>query len=455
MSNFITRKSLPRRTFLKGVGAAVALPFLDAMSPAMAAPARTATGRAPMRMAVAYIPNGVVIEDWIPTAEGIDYEIPRLLKGLESHRERVLVLSGLNQHNAQALGDGGGDHARAAATFLTGVHPRKTAGADIKNGISMDQVASEHLGHRTRLASLELSCNRGKLAGDCDSGYSCAYSNSISWRTETTPNPPEHNPRAVFERLFGRADSDTDPAVAAAKRARRGSILDYVLEDTHRLQRKLGEADRRKVDEYLYAVRNIEQQIEFANEHGDVTVADDIDIPEGVPKEYSEYVRLMFDLQVLAFQTDQTRIITFMLGNEGSNRTYKELGISNGHHELTHHLGDEAKIEDVRKINEYHVNQFAYFLDKLDSVEDGDGTLLDHSMITFGSGIGDGNRHNHDNLPIILAGGGGGTIKTGRHIAFPEKTPMNNLYLSMLDRMGIPTEFLGDSTGKLEQLSGI
>lgn len=454
MSNVVTRKSLPRRTFLKGVGAAVALPFLDAMTPAHAAPVSVSTGRAPLRMAVAYIPNGVVMEDWIPEAEGSDYKMPRLLKSLEPHRQKLLVLSGLNQQNARALGDGGGDHARAAATFLTGVHARKTAGADIKNGISMDQVASEHIGHRTRLSSLELSCDGGKLAGNCDSGYSCAYSNSISWRTETTPNPPENDPGAVFERLFGRADS-ADPAESANRRSRRGSILDYVLEDTHRLQGKLGAADRRKVDEYLYAVRKLEQQIEYANEHGDAAVVDGMKAPEGAPKDYADHVRLMFDLQALAFQTDQTRIITFMLANEGSNRTYKELGVSNGHHELTHHKGDEAKIEDIRKINEYHVQQFAYFLDKLDSIEDGDGTLLDHSMITFGSGIGDGNRHNHDNLPVILAGGGAGTIKTGRHVKSPEDTPMNNLYLSMLDRMGVPTEFLGDSTGKLDHLSGI
>lgn len=455
MSNFITRKSLPRRTFLKGAGAALALPFLDAMTPALAAPAKASSGQAPLRMAVAYIPNGVVMEDWVPTADGGEYELPRSLKPLADHRQKMTVLSGLNQHNAQALGDGGGDHARAAATFLTGVHPVKTAGSDIRNGISMDQVASEHIGHRTRLASIELSCDRGRLAGNCDSGYSCAYSNSISWRTATTPNPPEHDPRAVFERLFGRADSKADPPTSALRRNRRGSILDYVREDTQRLQRKLGTADRRKVDEYLYAVRKIEQQIEYESEHGESVTIDGMDAPEGVPEEYADYVRLMFDLQVLAFQTDQTRIITFMLANEGSNRTYKELGVSNGHHELTHHRGDEAKIEDVRKINVYHVELFAHFLDRLDSVEDGDGTLLDHSMITFGSGIGDGNRHNHDNLPVILAGGGAGTIKTGRHVACAEKTPMNNLYLSMLDRMGVPTEFLGDSTGKLEHLSGI
>lgn len=455
MSPIVTRKSLPRRTFLKGVGAAVALPFLDAMTPAFGAPARASKVAAPTRMAVAYIPNGVVIEDWIPAETGTDYAIPRLLKPLEAQREKVLVLSGLNQHNAQALGDGGGDHARAAATFLTGVHPRKTAGADIKNGISMDQVAAEHIGHHTRFSSLELTCERGRLAGNCDSGYSCAYSNSISWRSETTPNPPEHNPRAVFERLFGSIEANTDREAAAESRRNRGSLLDYVMEDTKRLQRKLGAADRRKVDEYLSAVRAIEKQIQFTIEHGEAALADGMEIPEGVPKDYAEYVRLMFDLQVLAFQTDQTRVITFMLGGEGSNRTYKELGVSEGHHGLTHHRGDEAKIEGIRKINEYHVQQFAYFLDRLDSVEDDEGTLLDNSMIVYGSGICDGNRHNHDDLPIILAGGGNGAIKTGRHIEFPKHTPMNNLYLSMLHRMGIPTETLGDSTGKLEHLAGV
>jgi hypothetical protein len=453
VSPIVTRKSLSRRTFLRGAGAALALPFLDAMTPAFGAPARTASGRAPLRVAIAYIPNGVHIEDWTPEADGKDYAFTRLLKPLEPQRERILVLSGLNQHNAQALGNGGGDHARASATFLTGVHPRKTAGADINNGISMDQVAAQAIGHRTRLASLELSCERGRLAGNCDSGYSCAYSNSISWRSETTPNPPEHNPREVFERLFGRGGENSTSEERAARSRTRGSIIDYVLEDTHRLQRRLGAADRRKVDEYLYAVRKVEQQIEFAEKHGDVETG--MEKPEGVPDDYAEYVRLMFDLQALAFQTDQTRIITFMLGKEGSGRKYKEIGVNDGHHQLTHHRGDEAMIEQVRKINEYHVQQFAYFVERLNAIEDGDGTLLDNSMIVFGSGICDGNRHNHNNLPIVVAGGGAGTIKTGRHIAYPDQTPMNNLYLSMLDRMGVHTEFLGDSTGKLEHLAGV
>lgn len=455
MAKIVTGKALPRRTFLKGVGAAVALPFLDAMTPALASPARNASAAAPTRMAVAYIPNGVVIEDWIPAEEGTRFALPRLLKSIEAKREKILVLSGLNQHNAKALGDGGGDHARAAATFLTGVHPKKTAGADIQNGISMDQVAAGAIGHHTRFPSLELTCERGRLAGNCDSGYSCAYSNSISWRTETTPNPPEYNPRAVFERMFGSIEANSDREAAAENRKKRGSVLDYVMEDTKRLQRKLGASDRRKVDEYLTAVRSIEQQIQFTIEHGEAALADGMEIPDGVPKDYAEYVRLMFDLQVLAFQTDQTRVITFMLAGEGSNRTYKELGVSGGHHGLTHHRGDEEKIEDIRKINEYHIEQFAYFLDKLDRVQDGEGTLLDHSMIVYGSGICDGNRHNHNNLPILLAGGGRGTLKTGRHVVYPDETPMNNLYLSMLDRMGIPTETLGDSTGKLEHLAGV
>ncbi|MCC6796943.1 MAG: DUF1552 domain-containing protein [Candidatus Hydrogenedentes bacterium] len=444
------RRTLNRRTFLRGIGASIALPMLDAM--ASSAP-KVAASVSPVRMAFVYIPNGVIVEDWTPATDGKDFVLPHILEPLAPHRHKLLVLSGLSQRNAQALGDGGGDHARAAAVFLTGVHPNKTDGSDIRNGISVDQIAAQHIGHHTRYASLELTCEPGKLAGNCDTGYSCAYSNSISWRTETTPNPPEGNPRAVFDRLFGGGSENLDPETREKRKKYRGSILDFVLEDTQSLQKSLGPTDRRKLDEYLYAIRTIEHRIE-SNEKlaaGEV----ELDVPESAPKDYAEYARLMFDLQVLAFRTDQTRVSTFMMAHEGSNRAYREVGVTGGHHGISHHQGDTAKISDIRKINRYHMEQFAYFIEKLSATEDGDGTLLDHSMILYGSGIGDGNVHNHNNLPILLAGNAGGIVKSGRHIKYADDTPLNNLYLNMLEHAGVPTEKLGDSTGQLNYLGEV
>lgn len=453
MTAVLRNRCLDRRTFLRGVGAAVALPLLDAMAPARAL-ASTPASVAPLRTAFVYIPNGVIIEDWIPGQAGNTFDLPSLLEPLGPYREKLLVLTGLAQHNAQALGDGGGDHARASAVFLTGVHPNKTAGADIRAGISVDQIAAQRIGHHTRLASLELTCEPGKLAGNCDSGYSCAYSNSISWRTSTTPNPPEGNPRAVFDRLFGRGNETLTPEEREKRKRYRGSILDLVAEDARSLQAALGPTDRRKLEEYLYAIRMVERQIESSEER---VLEEGVmpEVPEEAPKEYAEYARLMFDLQALAFQTDQTRIITCMMAKEGSNRPYREIGVSGGHHGLSHHQGDPAMIADIRKINRYHMEQFAYFLGRLDSIEDGEGTLLDHCAIVYGSGISDGNRHNHDNLPVLLAGGACGAVRPGRHIKYGDDTPLNNLYLNLLEYMGVPTDSFGDSNGQLDYLDEI
>ncbi len=429
----------------------IALPFLDAMTPAFAAPGRLAN-RAPKRLAFVYIPNGVIQQAWTPAGEGSAFTFTPILKPLEPYRQDLLVFSGLTHNTGRALGDGAGDHARAAASFLTGIHPRKTAGADIKLGVSVDQVAANAVGGRTRFASLELGIEPGRLAGNCDSGYSCAYSNSVSWRGEQTPNPPEINPRLVFERMFGGDDEAVDAATRAQRIARRKSVLDFVAEDAARLQKSLGPTDRRKIDEYLSSVREVEKRLDAP---ADLNAAPPISKPHGIPVAYSDHARLMFDLTAIAFQTDMTRVSTFMMGREGSNLTYPEIEVNRAHHGMTHHRGDPEKIEDIAKINRHHVEQFAYFIGKLSSIEEGGGRLLDNMMVVYGSGIGDGNRHTHHDLPVLLAGAGGGTLKPGRHMRFPAETPMNNLYLSLLERMGVPTETLGDATGKLEHLSDI
>jgi hypothetical protein len=444
----ITRKHLPRRMFLRGLGAAVALPYLDAMSPALATP-RTRTGPV-ARMAFLYVPNGIIMPHWTPQADGADFELPRTLQPLQAFRQDLVVFTGLSQVNGRALGDGPGDHARAASTFLTGVHPRKTAGADIQVGVSVDQVAAQMAGGDTRFASLELGLEHGRLAGNCDSGYSCAYSNSISWRTPSLPNPPEVNPRLVFERLFG-AESGESPAARARRLRYEKSILDFVSEDTHALQRELGPTDRRKLDEYLTGVREIEKRIESSEKQSQT--APPTERPHGIPVDYSEHARLMLDLMTAAFQTDSTRIATFMLAREGSNRAYREIGISDAHHGISHHRGNEEWIEKLARINQYHVEQFAYLLGRLKTTEDAGGSLLDNVMAVYGSGLADGNRHTHHDLPLLLAGRACGSVKTGRHLRYKSETPMNNLFLSMLERMGVKAETLGDSTGKLHELS--
>jgi hypothetical protein len=437
---------------LKGLGAAIALPWLEAMGPATARAADPAA-RGPLRMAFLYVPNGVHMADWTPKDEGAGFTLPPILAPLGPFRQDLLVLTGLAQDKARAHGDGAGDHARALATFLTGVQARKTNGSDIKIGVSVDQVAARKVGHLTRLPSLELGIERGAEAGNCDSGYSCAYSSNISWRSESMPMAKETNPRLVFERLFTAGGSASVEADRAKRKLYRTSILDLVGDDARRLGVRLGANDRRKVDEYLTGVRELEQRIAASERHHEV-VAPDYPRPEGIPDDNREHIRLMFDLMALAFQSDVTRVATFMYGNEGSNRSHKFLGAPESHHDLSHHGGDPEKHAKIRKINVYHIEQFAYFLGKLKTAREGDGSVLDNTMLVYGSGISDGNKHNHEDLPILLAGKGGGTLRPGRHIRHAAETPLNNLYLALLDRMGVSTASLGDSNGRLNSLEG-
>jgi Protein of unknown function (DUF1552) len=437
-----------RRTLLRGAGTVVALPFLESILPKSFAGA--AEGRPPRRMAFIYVPNGAHMPDWTPTSEGLDFELPSILQPMASFRQDLLVLSGLTCDKARANGDGGGDHARASSAFLTGCQARKTAGANFRSGISADQVAARRLGDQTRLPSLELGIERYRGSGNCDSGYSCVYEHTIAWRSPTSPLPNEVDPKIIFDRLF--AERPDDPARLKRNRLR-SSVLDAVLDDSKSLENKLGGSDRRKLDQYLSCVREIELRIARAETLPPVRPPDDATRPSGMPAELAEHIRLMCDLMVLAFQTDVTRVITCMFAREGSEQKYRMIGVNEGHHELTHHRNDPAKIEKVKKINTYHMEQFAYLLGKLKSVPEGDGTLLDNCMIAYGSGNSDGNRHTHEELPILVAGKGGGSLKTGRHLRFARETPVNNLWLSMLDRMGAPTESLGDSTGVLPGLS--
>jgi hypothetical protein len=445
----ITRKHLPRRTFLRGMGALVALPALDAMTPAFAAPGRA--GKSPLRLAFTYVPNGITMNEWTPQGEGRGFVYSRVMKPLERFRDDTVVVSGLAHRNGYALGDGPGDHARAAASYLTGVHPKKTAGADIQNGISVDQIAAQHLASETRFPSIELGCDDSRTVGNCDSGYSCAYTNSLAWRGPATPMPPETNPRLVFERLFGDLDTSLPAEVRARRLHHRRSILDLVAGRTAQLTADLGPTDRRKLDEYLSSIREIERRIEQSEK--DLTGLNPaIDKPTGVPVLYADYVKLMFDLQLVAFQTDLTRVVTMMMGREGSMRTYPEIGIPDPHHPLTHHRNNAEWIEKVTQINGHHTELFAGFIDKLKATPDGDGTLLDHSIVVYGSGLSDGNRHTHNDLPVLMVGRGAG-FRTGTHIVYPKDTPMTNLYLTLLDRMGVQQEQLGDSTGQIADLT--
>ena len=455
---------LSRRAILRGIGATVALPFLDAMYPVFAAQSAKKAMASATRMAFLYVPNGIVMPDWTPAglmAPGSAplVELPRISKALMPYRHDIMMLSGLTSNGGRALGDGPGDHGRAGAAYLTGVHPKKTAGKDILTGISMDQIAARLLEGKTKFASLELGCEEGIQGGNCDNGYSCAYSNSLSWRSPTTPNPPEIRPRAVFERMFGAADDEKDPAKRKRLQSYEKSILDLVVADAQSLKTSLGGSDRQKLDQYLSSIRDIEkriQQVEKTNAENPFPVKISMEVPSGsIPTDFTEHSHLILDLTALAFQTDQTRIITVLLGLEQSPRNYPEIGITEGHHGLTHHQGDKEKIEKVTQINEYHVKQFTYLLDKLKSTPDGDGTLLDHSMIVYGSSLADGNAHQHNNLPTVLAGRANGTLKPGRHIKYADETPITNLYMSMLDRMGVPVDSLGDSTGRLEGLSDL
>ncbi len=449
----VTRKSLDRRFFLRGFGTALALPFLDAMTPAFAATNKS--GAPPMRMAFLYVPNGIIMKDWTPKAEGRGYEFTKTLKPLEQFREKMLVLSGLDHYTGNSLGDGAGDHARAGSTWLTGVHPKKTEGADIRSGISVDQVAAKEFGKLTVLPSLELGLDDNRMVGGCDSGYSCAYSNTISWSSPTTPLPLESNPRAVFERLFGDGET-TDPAVRALQSRQDRSILDFVRADTARLSGSLGTGDRRKLTEYLDSIREIEQRIQKVEKHEQNAITlPTIERPAGIPPTFEEHADLMFDLMTIAFRADLTRVISMMIGREGGNRTYRSIGVPDAHHGLSHHFNDDAKIARLQKIDQHHVEVAGRFLAKLEAAKESNGSLLDNSCVVYGSSLSDGNRHEHVDLPAFVAGGAAGKIHGGRHIRYKKGTPMTNLFLSMLDMAGVKPEKIGDSTGKIEHLSDL
>jgi hypothetical protein len=438
-------KSLPRRAFLRGVGAAVALPYLDAMRPAFAASATP-----PVRLAFLYVPNGIDMRHWNVENDGPLGELPRVLQPLQDFRGHLLQLGNLTHNSGRALLDGSGDHARSAGTYLTAVQVRKST-TEIRAGVSCDQIIAQQVGGATRFASLELGMDDARQAGDCDNGYSCAYTNNLSWRSETQPLPAMLDPRALFERLFGRG-----PALApedASRRARyRRSILDFVSSDTKKLEASLGPSDVRKLDEYLSSIREVEQQLERAE--GDQSRLDPgMEKPYGVPADFGEHFKLLSDMMTIAFRADLTRVITFMLTREGSGRPYREIGIPEGHHGLTHHKGNPELMEKVTRINEYHVQQLAGWLRSLRAIEEEDGNLLDHSMIVYGSGLSDGNRHLHEDLPTLLIGRAGNYFKSGRRITFRKETPMANLHLTLMDRMGVRLGQFGDSTGALDPAS--
>jgi hypothetical protein len=446
----MTSRQVSRRTVLRGLGTAVALPFLEAMLPA-AALAGDAKKAFPNRMAFFYVPNGINMAHWTPSALGSGFALPSILEPLKPFQAELSVLSGLTLDKARANGDGGGDHARAMSAFLTGRQPRKTHGADIRAGVSVDQVAAQKLGRFTRFPSLELGCDRGMNSGNCDTGYSCAYSSNISWRTESTPMAKEVNPRLVFERLFAGPARDEAAATRAKRERYKLSILDFVTEDAARLKQRLGATDQRKLDEYLSAVRELEVRLARAGPTAGEG-ATRMTRPAGIPTDYQEHMRLMCDLLVLAFQGDLTRVATCVFANDGSNRSYPFIGVPEGHHDLSHHGNNKEKLDKIRQINRFHVAQVAYLLGRMNAVREGDGTLLDHAMVVYGAGISDGNAHNHDELPVLLAGKGGGSLKPGRHVRYKKETPLMNLYLALLDRVGVQANSIGDSTGKLELL---
>jgi hypothetical protein len=449
---------LSRRRFLRGLGACMALPAFESLLPrgAEAAAAEAAKGPgaaasgAPVRMAFVYFPNGAIPGSWWPEGEGKDFQFNRTMQPLERVRHQVQVLSGLDDINATPGPDGAGDHARAGGTFLTGVRVKKTAGADIHAGVSIDQVAANHIGHLTRFPSLELTCDSVRKSGNCDSGYSCAYQYNLAWRSPTTPLAPEPNPRLLFERLFGAGPPSERKANLQRRRQQQQSILDFVLDDAHSLERQLAARDKQKLEEYLASVREVEKRIQSAERSGDVPNPA-VDAPAGIPASFEDHVQIMYDMLHLAFQTDSTRIATFLLAGDGNNRAFPEIGIPEGHHYLSHHRNKEDMIAKVAEIDLWYMKQFARFLQKMEETKDVDGnSLLQNSMIVYGCGNADGNRHTHSNLPIVLAGGGGGTFTPGRYVKLGSK-PATNLYLAMLDRMGVQgLERFGDSTGRLE-----
>ena len=450
---FISKMALPRRTFLRGVGATLALPLLDAMVPALSAWSTTAAAPA-SRLGFIYVPNGAVMDKWKPAGIGRDFEFSQILSPLTPFRDRVLVLSGLAQMEARSYDDGAGDHSRGTAAWLSGIHAKRTEGADVQLGVTVDQIAAKEFGATTPLASLELALETIDLVGNCDNGYSCAYMNTLSWRSPTTPLPVETNPRKVFRRLFGQGN-DVEQRLAQMHEDR--SLLDSVRQDVARLQRALDPRDNSRLTEYLDAIRDVERRIQKAEQRNSTEDLPIVEVPAGIPDTFEEHIKLMFDLQVLAYQADLTRVITFMVGRELSNRTYPAIEINEAHHSLSHHQNNAEKLTKLAKINSYHITKLAYFLEKLQEVPDGDGTLLDHLTLVYGSGLSDGNRHDHSPLPILLVGGGAGRLTGGRHLEYPKDTPMNNLLLSVMDKVGVRIDKLGDSTGTLDlhPLSGV
>jgi Protein of unknown function (DUF1552) len=449
--------SLSRRHFLRGVGVSMALPAFESMLPRGVAaaggspvlPATTATG-APLRMAFVYVPNGVNQSNWFPKKEGKEFELNRTMQPLERLKGQVQVISGLDQQNAFGGKDGPGDHARACATFLTGVRAKKTAGSDIHAGVSVDQVVAREVGHMTRMPSIELACDAARKSGNCDSGYSCAYQFNLSWASPSLPMTPEANPRFAFERLFGAGPAGERSKSLRHRMEQQRSILDFVLDDTRALGDELGSRDRKKLDEYLTSVREIERRIQQAERFRELPDPA-VDTPAGIPASFLEHVQLMYDLLFLAFRTDSTRVATFLLAYESSNRTFPDIGVTEGHHNLSHHQNKKETLEKIAKIDLWYMQQFARFLERLEEAKDIDGrSMLHNSMIVYGSGNGDGNRHNHNNLPFVLAGSGGGSLSPGRYLKLKAQ-PMNNIYLSMLDRMGVSgLQRHGDSTGRVE-----
>ena len=441
-------RNIPRRTFLRGAGAMVALPFLQSLVPSRSLRAAASTPSAPTRMAFIYHPNGVIQNNWNPGAPGrLAASLSRTLEPLDPLRRYVNVISGLKHENANSNGDGPGDHARATATFLTGAQAKKTGGDDIRLGRSFDQVAADYLSEGSRFRSLEFSATNYRRSGICDSGYSCAYQYNFSWQNERTPIPPQVDPREIFKQIYGSSDP-RELAVMEQRMSRQKSVLDTLRGDTARLNRKISSEDREQLEEYYTSLRTVERRLQNTSfEPNEIPV--DFELPEGIPAAYSEYLDTMYDLMLLAFRTDSTRVITFLQAHDGSNRVFPEIGVKSGHHQLSHHKGAQNKIEDLKDIDEFYLKAFARFLEKLTKTADGQGrTLADSCMLVYGGGIGDGNRHNHDNLPVILAGG---AVEGNRHLRFDD-VPMCNLYCSMLERAGSPAVSFGDSTGLLKGL---
>ena len=437
--NFITKKQLSRRTLLKGAGVTMALPLLDAMQPPFAVAKET---EIPWRISVVYVPNGIVMQDWLPSETGREFSFTRILKPLEPLREEITIVSGLS--NEAATKTRGGAHAKASGSFLSGMPPKHTAGADVRAGLTFDQLAASQWESATRVPSLQLGCEDSRMVGNCDSGSSCAYTNSLSWKDAETPLAVEVNPRAVFERLFGNVDPSLSPEVRERRLRYRRSILDVTREQTRSLLGEVGASDRRRMDQYLTAIREVETRITALENDDSLPPSDK---PAGIPFEYRDYASMMFELQALAFQSDHCRVSTIMLGREGSVRTYPEIGVPDPHHPLTHHRGHPDFIEKVTRINCYHVELFADFLRRLKETPEGDGSLLDHSRILYGSAMSDGNGHNYNDLPLLVAGGGVG--RRNGHIRVPAQ-PVANLFVGMLNRVGIPAESFGNSTGSVE-----